>query len=120
MSVEGIQIWVDGVAEATVAARPLNANAASAIPSRWMILPLFFMVPPERTICRAAPGRASDVPSGETRRTHCNNTLKEKEIHGFGAAEGEGRFDPVMLQKCPIFYIDGGNLLRGSGWLQPL
>jgi len=46
MSVEGIQICVDGVEEAMVAVRPHRANAASEIPIRWMILPLFFMVPP--------------------------------------------------------------------------
>ena len=46
MSVDGIQICVDGVAEAMVAVRPHSANAARATPNRWMILPLFFMVPP--------------------------------------------------------------------------
>ena len=46
MSVDGIQICVDGVAEAMVAVRPHSVNAARATPNRWMILPLFFMVPP--------------------------------------------------------------------------
>jgi hypothetical protein len=44
--VEGIQICVDGVAEAMVAVRPHRTNAASAIPNRWLILLLFFMAPP--------------------------------------------------------------------------
>jgi hypothetical protein len=36
---------VDGVADAIVAVRTHSANAARATPNRWMILPLFFMVP---------------------------------------------------------------------------
>ena len=56
MSVDGIQICVDGVAEAMVAVRPHSANAARAIPIRWMLLLLFFMVPPWKMECRVVPG----------------------------------------------------------------
>jgi hypothetical protein len=43
MSVDGIQICVDGVADAMVAVRPHRANPAIATPNRWITLPIFFM-----------------------------------------------------------------------------
>src|SRR3990172_3844618 len=89
MSVDGIQICVGGGAEATVAVRPHSANAARATPNRWMILPLFFMVPSRKMECRAVPGKSISRAIGRRQGRPTWEHLERKREKKAGAAGGE-------------------------------